>query len=1123
MATKEKQWWDPYETSQRRDFTYRPNSSAELLLCPTSTSFIDSFSQSRPFGSSVYHEDFNWKPACKPECIRTGTASGQRRNNPHPSKSFMMWRLPRDATRSSEYVSFPWKCSPSEGEICKALTAQYRSTYRCDFMGMPQEKRLVPPCSRRRVPTSTDTEMRDSYRQPKQRPEVNHCHYSCNMNRRTACRGIVPSVVQRHVLTQQKDSDLTTYDRFCGNRAANVSNLIKSPLPQELQHMQRILPEQEKEAVKPALIRGSNPNSRNKEFETSGFRSIDVKMFSCVIKRCLGLPNASDMQIKGLFKKIDYSDQGRISWSDFCTHMLQEHKEMEETVRRSKQVAFTLPATMKALCHGVPVVNIHSTHDGTIITVCEDGAVCYWSPELKPQKTKHMFIEGPANRKSKWASDFTVMTENNKLLIGTGDREIQLYELSTLEPYCQINALETVPLTLDCGYTDPDTCCILYGDTEGCVNIILISSVGDTLRLWNKLPRTENIPTIAIDNIVFCTNVTFVRWKVHQDWVTQARYFQSFRAVVSSSNEDVSSVVIGCVLPLTDAEQQLNEIRDACYEGKIKKIQLNWTPQLRASSDQTVFSVYKGVKTFDLCRKHSLLVTGGMDGLVRLWNPCFSGKPIGILKGHPAPIVYICISSEDSRIFSVSIDGTVKIWDIQDQCCLFTADPKASGIHGDISVCSYSLAMKSLYIAADSLAVLSLKIRPRLHTRLTVSHNEPVMCCGYSEEFRQVVSCTQGSVVRVWEFDSGRQVFEFGGTPDLSAITCMTFDPKGRRLITGSRDGCLKIWNFNSGQCLKTLKKDGEYHEVCDCIFLKVHRNSYVMSVGRDRRIDIYSDIPEDLHHVQRPQPSWQDDLKNGHKDDILCTAQCPPSLLATGSYDGEIIVWNVVSGRIQCRFVSPPQDGHQNAEGLDTSVPSIIFMKNSKLQQISAANTLLLSSGAKGFINLWSVLGGGKLVRSFKASRSQQKITKLAKTEKDSLLYSADRTGYIYIYNINKLTPSPEQKNPRPETFWRAHTSKVTGLHIVDNDQVVLTSSTDCTVRLWSAHGEFIGTFGQLETWNVHISSSWQHPGVPYEILVDPLSMPDHEILNIKTHLSDAVSADNIEADRDKIKALLL
>uniref|UniRef100_A0A8C2XG31 WD40 repeat domain 95 n=1 Tax=Cyclopterus lumpus TaxID=8103 RepID=A0A8C2XG31_CYCLU len=440
------------------------------------------------------------------------------------------------------------------------------------------------------------------------------------------------------------------------------------------------------------------------------------------------------------------------------------------------------------------------------------------------------------------------------------------------------------------------------------------------------------------------------------------------------------------------------------------------------------------VKTFDLCQKHSLLVTGGMDRLVRMWNPHFSGKPTGILKGHSAPIVHLYILSEDSQIFSVSRDNTVKIWDIQDQYCLFTADPKASGIQGDMSACSYSSATKCFYIAADCMAVLSLKIRPRLHSRRTVSHDETVMCCGYSEEFRQVVSCTERSVVKVWDFDTGRQVFEFGGTNDLSATTCLDFDPKGRRLITGGRDGCLKIWNFNNGN---TILSKGECQEVCDCIFLQVHRNFYVMSVGRDRKIDIYPDIPEDLHHVQRPQPSWQDDLKNGHKEDILCVAQCPPSLVATSSYDGEIIVWNVVSGRIQCRFVSPFLAENQNVEGLDTSVPSIIFLKNSKLQHLFSATALLSS---------------GDLV-----------------PEMPSLISS-----HVSLF--------------------------LSSLQVVDNDQVVLTSSIDYTVRLWSAHGEFIGTFGQSESWGVNISSSWKHPAVPYEVLIDPLSMPDHEILNANT-----------------------
>uniref|UniRef100_A0A3P9P7S5 WD40 repeat domain 95 n=1 Tax=Poecilia reticulata TaxID=8081 RepID=A0A3P9P7S5_POERE len=581
-----------------------------------------------------------------------------------------------------------------------------------------------------------------------------------------------------------------------------------------------------------------------------------------------------------------------------------------ETVRRRKQVAFHLPALMNDGGHGVPVVNIHPTHDGGVLTVREDGLVCQWSPDVKPRRTKHMFSQGSGKRSSKWVTDFTMMSEYNKLMIGT-DGEIQFYELSTLEPYCQISGLETIPLTLS--------------------------------YLWNRLPKAENVPNVAIKNAVLSKNVTFVRWKVHHDW-------------------------------------------------------------------QTIFSIYKGVKAFDLCQKHSLLVTGGLDRLIR--------KPTGILKGHSAPIFSLCISSEDGRIFSISMDNTVKIWYIEDQCCLFTADPTASGIRGDVSACSYSAAMRSLYVAADRIAVLPLML-PKPHSRISVSHDEAVMCCGYSQEFRQVVSCSEEAVVKVWDFDTGRQIFEFTATPDLTSITCMALDIKGR-LITGGSNGYIKVWNFNSGHCIKTLKK-GKCHQVCDCTFIKVKGN-YVVAVGRDRRIDIYSE----LYHVQRPQPSWKDDLqKNGHTEDILCVVQCPPSLLATGSYNGEIIVWNADTGSI-----------------------------------------------------------------------NQQKITRLYITDEKTLLYAADRMGYIYIYNME--TFDPEQRSPR-EHFWRAHTSSIT-LQIVTSDQVVLTSSTDHTVRLW--------TFGQPEMWSVQIPSSWIHPGVPYEVLIDPLSVPHHDILKRKSHLAEAITS---------------
>lgn len=83
--------------------------------------------------------------------------------------------------------------------------------------------------------------------------------------------------------------------------------------------------------------------------------------------------------------------------------------------------------------------------------------------------------------------------------------------------------------------------------------------------------------------------------------------------------------------------------------------------------------------------------------------------------------------------------------------------------------------------------------------------------------------------------------------------------------------------------------------------------------------------------------------------------------------------------------------------------------------------------------------------------------------------------------------------------------------------------SAPCCAILAKHSNGKFwslsTGTFGQTESWSVHISSSWMHPAVPYEVLIDPLSMPDHKILDVKTHLSDAINPDKTEADRGELE----
>lgn len=61
-------------------------------------------------------------------------------------------------------------------------------------------------------------------------------------------------------------------------------------------------------------------------------------------------------------------------------------------------------------------------------------------------------------------------------------------------------------------------------------------------------------------------------------------------------------------------------------------------------------------------------------------------------------------------------------------------------------------------------------------------------------------------MVKLWDFETGNAVFDFGDAHGEAAITCLGFDTGGRRCLTGGRDGAIKVWNYNNGHCLMTLR-----------------------------------------------------------------------------------------------------------------------------------------------------------------------------------------------------------------------------------------------------------------------------------------------------------------------------
>lgn len=82
-----------------------------------------------------------------------------------------------------------------------------------------------------------------------------------------------------------------------------------------------------------------------------------------------------------------------------------------------------------------------------------------------------------------------------------------------------------------------------------------------------------------------------------------------------------------------------------------------------------------------------------------------------------------------------------------------------------------------------------------------------------------------------------------------------------------------------------------------------IGQSEYFLSVGWDRHINLYPEI--DKKHVidVRPLGLWDDDVRKGHKEDIISAALIGLNLLATASFDGEILIWNMVSGKVLNRI----------------------------------------------------------------------------------------------------------------------------------------------------------------------------------------------------------------------------
>ncbi|TPX34347.1 hypothetical protein SmJEL517_g02962 [Synchytrium microbalum] len=843
-----------------------------------------------------------------------------------------------------------------------------------------------------------------------------------------------------------------------------------------------------------------------------GDGSLSLEEFKTTFGRILGDGLTND-QMSVLFMQIDADANQGIDWDEFSTYMLLR-AEGQSMMREAEEVEylvvlnhlFDFEGAMGALARP-PIPTPHTNmivhmswlnHLRRYISLSRDGGLCMWNDKLKLQKAFqdiHSSMFGNDDKKGSiprtkhghtnpWAHDAVFMPGANKLAVTWASHEITFHDMNSMDVHYCLDLEDATALSIDFHY-DPDDLqsegLLFWGTDTGHVAVLHIepenlTSLSGPKKDYGAIVRDSchghftganatqstssrpvNATSTSLGGLDSAVGVSangprlgpLQKRKAHGDWCVKVKYLADLGAVVSCSPDPQASLVV------------------AIHRGRWR-----W--------DVETLAVHKGVNCFAYCRFPVTLVTGGTDRQIRFWNPHRLKRPIASLKGHVAPISEICCNETYGQAITLSVDKVIRVWDIRRQQCLQTlTDTVRHRPENIISTLHFSPQNLRLVAASTTLQsfVLAEKRSVGFQARQPKSHDSPLRSALFNANFRQVVSGCDGGVVNVWDATSGAKTFRFTGAK--SEITAMAFDVGRRRIVIGARDGSIRMYNFNNGQCLHELFK-GDNSEVTGLVYVELKDAKYIVASGWSRRVAVFLDDSDSF--TLEPTLAWPSPNEPGsawHRDDILSVAFCSPTMLATSSYDGEIILSTLMTGHVIHRM-RPPLWEH--ADPQQRSIDKVIFLP-SRINNVHAA--ALVSSGSDGVIRFWNVWSGLELHEFDATDGRQEGVFALAINEDESLMVTGDAAGFVTLWNISETCvapPPPTGDSVIMVHQFRAHIRSIVSVDIAELYRSIVTASSDMTVRVFTYEGHYIGTFGQI--WDISDPSTYMHPLIPEDVL---------------------------------------
>ncbi len=300
-----------------------------------------------------------------------------------------------------------------------------------------------------------------------------------------------------------------------------------------------------------------------------------------------------------------------------------------------------------------------------------------------------------------------------------------------------------------------------------------------------------------------------------------------------------------------------------------------------------------------------------------------------VLEGHISHVTDLAVCSTAEKIFSSSMDKSVRIWDV-----LTCQQTEKLNFENTIQCIALSPDNQSIALGFrfGMWSVLNINTKDILFED-KAEHKDSVECMSFSPNGMYLVTGSEDNTVRVWNAAYWTEVAQHLHG-HKGCVTGVAFKPDGKYIASCSTDCTVRLWDMNSG------------NRVGISPTLSAHMKSITFtSCGNNI-------ISGSDHGIVHTWNASLDNMSNSpifrHTDAVTCVSISHNGLqVASASKDKSIRLWDSHSGN----QIGVPFEGHES------EVNSVSF---------GPTGRLLVSSSTDGTMRLWDVATCAQIGRPF-------------------------------------------------------------------------------------------------------------------------------------------------------------